>query len=138
MKTPAIRVGPRQALAAAGALWLLSLALPALRTGSESTAGFEVLLIGWLGPITHTFAWYGNLLWLGAAVLLAMGRAPPLQLTGPGLLLAATCLGGVTVADDGGTYPATLMPGAYVWLASFLPPIAAKLTEPVRFPPSGR
>jgi len=84
-------------------------------------------MIGWMGLLTSTVAWYGNLFWIAGAVLMGLGKANPLLVSLPGLLLAASCLLGVTVADDSGTYPARLMIGAYVWLASFLGLTAATL-----------
>ncbi|MET0271404.1 MAG: hypothetical protein ABW360_00285 [Phenylobacterium sp.] len=130
-----MKINPRLALAVSGALYVWSLALDALRDRTDHI-GFEVLAMGWMGVFTLTFAWYGNLFWLAGAIFLARGKAPPLWVCLPGLLLAATCLLGVTVGDDSGTYPATLLAGAYVWLASFLPQIAATLTAERSLPRS--
>src|SRR5687768_4983403 len=121
------QINPRHALLVSVGLWLVSLAMPALRTDGGDMRGLAVLLTGWLGPITFTFAWYGNLFWLAGAIFMARGHAPPPLAIVPGLFLAATCLLGVTVADDSGSYPATLAHGAYLWLASFLVQLAATL-----------
>lgn len=65
-KSPA--VSRRLALAAL-ALWLLSLCLPGLVysrpvSEPESLWGYQILLLGWLGPLGYVFAWYANLFFL--------------------------------------------------------------------------
>jgi hypothetical protein len=129
------RIEPFAALAVSVVLWLVSLWLPALGDESGSMHGLEVLLIGWMGPITFTFAWYGNLFWLVGAVFMARRKAPPVFVSLAGLALSATCLLNDTVASDAGSGPAMMLVGAYVWLGSFLPQIAATLTADRRFPP---
>jgi hypothetical protein len=129
-------INPRHALLVSAGLWLGSLALPALRADGKDMQGLLVLMIGWMGPATFTFAWYGNLFWLTGAIFMALGKSPPALVIMPGLFLAATSLLGVTVADDSGTYPATLMPGAYLWLMSFMAQLAATLAQPHRLPRS--
>jgi hypothetical protein len=129
-----VRINPRYALLVSAGLWFFSLLSPALRTGAKIQLGGEVLALGWLGPLTGTFAWYGNVFWIVGAVLMAMGRSPHVAVSCLGFVLAATCLAGVRLTDDSGTSDATLMFGAYLWLASFLPQIAATLTGQVKFP----
>lgn len=129
-------IQPRRALLVSAGLWLASLALPALRAEGANMPGLDVLVTGWLGPLTFTFAWYANPFWVAGAIFMALGKAPPPAVVVPGLFLAATSLLGVTVADDSGSYPATLLPGAYVWLMSFLAQLAATLAQPHRGPRS--
>lgn len=56
-------------------LWLISLALPAfVGFGSrDSCYGFEVLLIGWLGPVAINVGWFANTIWFFAVISL-MGK----------------------------------------------------------------
>lgn len=45
-------------------LWVVSLFLPAYSTYSETVIGFQVLFMGWLGPLVGNIAWYANLFFL--------------------------------------------------------------------------
>jgi len=54
--------------------WLCSLALPAFSDYSgEMLWGLNILLVGWLGPLNLTFAWFANFFFLVAVARLLCG-----------------------------------------------------------------
>lgn len=56
--------------------WLCSLPLICISTYVEKyqISGFQILAMGWLGPLTGIFAWYANILFLFAVWRLFSGR----------------------------------------------------------------
>jgi hypothetical protein len=118
--------------------WAVSMFLPAIWVGNYSFGaapqfkGGALLMLGGLGPLMGTMAWYANLP-LGVMVLrLLDNRAPHIALSAlSGALAASALLGfqmpGFKEGADGG--PAHFLAGAWLWLAAFVPPVIASLVE---------
>jgi hypothetical protein len=104
------------------ALWLLSLALPAVGGAAEPPApGYEVLAVGIFGVLNLQFGWFANpLLLLALPVAMRPRPSQPLML-GLGLgiaVLALQAAGWNEMVTDTGRHGVTIGPGFYVWLAA--------------------
>jgi hypothetical protein len=122
--------------------WTVSIFLPAVWVDNYSFGaapqfgGGAMLMLGALGPLMGTVAWYANLP-LGVMVLsLLDNRAPLISVSIVSAALAASALLGFQMPGfregaDGG--PAHFLVGAWLWLAAFAPPLIASLVE-IRWP----
>ena len=112
----------RGVLAVIVVLWVVSLALPAVRAGAApALTGLDVLLRGWRAFEFGVYAWFANPAFLTAVVLGGMRRyAAASVLAGVGCVLALTSFAAGGIAASAGTpvpEPAMLA-GFYGWLAS--------------------
>lgn len=120
----------------AGALWIASLALPAVAVRSEPqqwTRGLTILMLGWIGISQAQLGWYANPL-LVPALLISLGALKASRLQGR-LLFGALLVCGTSamlwrqVPCDGS--PCDVVgfgSGFYVWLAAvFLGAVLALL-----------
>lgn len=100
--------------------YVASLVLTGIVTSNEIMPGWGVLLLGWLGPLAGSFAWFAN-----PPLIFAMyfskekPRAAKLAAF-VGFALALTAFGLKTIPNDNG-YATVLRFGAgyYLWLACF-------------------
>ncbi|MGJ5820021.1 hypothetical protein [Paludibaculum fermentans] len=114
--------------------------LPALalrKTGSpdDIMLGLRALAVGWSGIFAGVLGWYANPVWLLGLVLGALRKPTAAAIAGV-LAVAIACtvfsdLGRELPGDEGNitkTAILRVLPGFYVWLASFLVlPVAAFL-----------
>ena len=103
------------------AAWAASLPLPAAHVGNRVTYGFDVLMLGWLGPLMLHFGWFANLLLPLAMAAFLFGAAP--SRSGPQivgwliLLCGLNSLVWVDLYSDGSTKPIELHgSGYYLWM----------------------
>lgn len=106
----------------AAAVYAIALALPAVRApGAGEFSGFDLLLEGWRGVRTGSFAWFANPLFQ-AAVLLGIGELRRTAGVAAGLacVLALTSFSATAVARSAGVALPELdyRAGFYVWLAA--------------------
>ena len=108
-------------LAFISALWLLSLALPAVEVSGTSVRGHVLLARGWRATDAGVLAWYANPLFVAAfcASLLSRHRTAGV-LSSLSLLLALTSFASEELARARGVaVPAVAFAsGFYVWLAA--------------------
>jgi len=101
--------------------------------------GLRALAVGWSGIFAGVLSWYANPVGLAAVILICLRKRIPALLLG----LAATALActafsvvGRELPGDEGNVTKTavvkLLPGCYVWMASFIAlSAAALLLKPV-------
>jgi hypothetical protein len=123
----------RWLLVAGALLYLLSLALPAVRgSGFPEQSGLDMLRQGADGWRSNVFAWYANpALWLGI-VLIWFGRNRlGLGAVVAGLLLALSSFAAATMAGYAGRSipPFSYAIGFYVWLGAFVLVLAAAWSQ---------
>lgn len=112
-------------------LWATSLALPAIY-GPQHTdyMGYEVALVGFMAMLVFNPAWFANLLLAPCVLIMALGRLRPvLAFAAAALALTTFIPFDVFGPDEGTAGRAQLGAGAYVWLAAFVPPIAAAISR---------
>lgn len=106
--------------------WGVSLALPAAIEkdvgGTAVLGGWEVLVIGWLGPTEWQYGWFANPLLL-VSNLLSIGSATAMKRTFPALALllflaAADAATWTSIAAVDDAYFDAFGPGRLVWLAA--------------------
>lgn len=113
--------------------WTVSLALPVAVTGSQSGEvwpGFAVLIIGPLGVLVMQFAWFANVLFVVALVLMLLRQPPSVTLS----LVVAVPLGLLALdalrwdrieGDNGHAMILSYGAGYYLWLGVMLAAAAA-------------
>jgi hypothetical protein len=113
----------RRRLVALGwlAAWAASLPLPAAYNENGVTHGFDVLALGWLGPLMLHFGWFANLLLPVAMATFLFGAAPSRswpQLVGWMILLCGlNSLAWFNIPDDSGPNPIERYGlGYYSWM----------------------
>ena len=124
---------------ASGALWVISLALPALSDQLHPTdwsRGWEVAGLGFLGPVRGLWAWYANPLYFVCLVLLLRGAhlRAVLGWSLAAAALALTVLLPARLPIDLSGSAATLIrgPGCWLWLTAVLLPAAGGLWAALR------
>jgi hypothetical protein len=60
-------------------LWAASFILPAVKTSKGWYWGWEIALIGWLGPIIVQFGWYANIIMIPSLGYLALSEHKDLK-----------------------------------------------------------
>lgn len=118
------RAVERAVAALAVALWIISLALPAVAiSGGPAIRGSDLLLRGWEVLDSGVYAWLANPLFLVAAVLCIGGaRRIARALVLLALVLAVTSFRAAAALERAGTVVPdfTFASGLYVWLAGFV------------------
>lgn len=100
--------------------YVASLLLTGIVTSNEIMPGWGVLLLGWLGPLAGSFAWFANPLLIFA---MYFSKEKPLAAklaAFVGFALALTAFGLKTMPNDNDS--ATVLgfgAGCYLWLACF-------------------
>jgi hypothetical protein len=139
------RAVERTGAALAAALWVISLAMPAVAIkGGPVLRGSDLLLRGWEALASGVYAWLANPLF-AIAVIFCVGGAPRIAraLVLLALVLAVTSFHAAAVLERTGTTlpDFTFASGLYVWLASFVVLLLACLAylarpvDPPRAPP---
>lgn len=121
-------------------LYAIACCLPALafrKTGSpdDIMLGLRALAVGWSGIFAGVFGWYANPLWLLGLALTALRKPTAAAIAGVvAVIIACTVfsdLGRELPGDEGNVTKTAILrvlPGFYVWVASFLVlPIVALL-----------
>ncbi|MGK5036174.1 hypothetical protein [Janthinobacterium sp. LB3P118] len=100
--------------------YVASLLLTGIVTSNEVMPGWGVLLLGWLGPLAGSFAWFANPLLIFAMYFSKEKPSAAKLAAFFGFALALTAFGLKTVPNDNDS--ATVLgfgAGCYLWLACF-------------------
>ncbi len=109
-------------------LYAASLALPAATgPGWEHTRGWDILLLGWMGPLELQFGWFANPLVAALATTLIAGRRVWAWPAAATAALALTSLTWREQMEDNGVTPIHPEAGWIVWLMACCLPLAARL-----------
>lgn len=109
------------------ACWAVSLLVPAVDTATSSGAnaptGWDIAMIGWLGPLTGQFGWFANLLLIPAIGLAAgqYGRAPRARLIIGSVMLILALNSALWVdipLDSGRDEITSYRIGYWLWMAA--------------------
>ncbi len=122
--------GPRALIAVSVLLFVVAVLLPAAQYEDGPRAGFDMLVLGWIGPLAGHFGWYANPLLLTSWVL-GLSRKPRraeirVGLGYAALGLACTSLVSLPLGEmprNDGLVAADFVrlgPGVFVWLAAFV------------------
>ena len=100
--------------------YVASLLLTAIVDSHEVLLGGGVLLLGWLGPLTGSFAWFANPLLIFAMYFSKEKPSAAMVAAFFGFALALTTFGIKTIPIDNGYYTVLgFGAGCYLWLGCF-------------------
>ncbi len=105
-------------------VWMLSVASSDALLGcrGDTIPGWELLLLGWIGPVASQFGWYANVIFLIALPTFVFKRRSGGWSVAVGLLatgLALSSLGLEVLPNDaGGTSICGFGTGFYLWLGA--------------------
>ena len=100
--------------------YVVSLFLTAIVDSHEVLLGGGVLLLGWLGPLAGSFAWFANPLLIFAMYFSKDKPSAAKVAAFFGFALALTAFGIKTIPSDNGSYEVLgFGAGCYLWLACF-------------------
>ncbi|MDO8032946.1 hypothetical protein O3297_05940 [Janthinobacterium sp. SUN128] len=100
--------------------YVASLFLTAIVDSHEVLLGGGVLLLGWLGPLAGSFAWFANPLLIFAMYFSNEKPSAAMLAAFLGFALALTTFGIKIIPSDNGSYTVLgFGAGCYLWLACF-------------------
>jgi hypothetical protein len=100
--------------------YMASLFLTAIVDSHEVLLGGGVLLLGWLGPLAGSFAWFANPLLILAMYFSKEKPSAAMAAAFLGFALALTTFGLKIIPSDNGSYTVLgFGAGCYLWLACF-------------------
>ncbi|MDO8070983.1 hypothetical protein O3299_05565 [Janthinobacterium sp. SUN176] len=100
--------------------YVASLFLTAIVDSHEVLLGGGVLLLGWLGPLAGSFAWFANPLLIFAMYFSKEKPSAAMLAVFFGFVLALTTFGIKEIPSDNGSYAVLgFGAGCYLWLACF-------------------
>jgi hypothetical protein len=100
--------------------YVASLLLTAIVDSHEVLLGGGVLLLGWLGPLAGSVAWFANPLLIFAMYLSKEKPSAAMVAAFFGFALALTTFGIKAIPSDNGNYTVLgFGAGCYLWLACF-------------------